>query len=120
VNRTQLKVSDLVNGLSLLEAEFVNHRYERHFHDELVLTRHALDRLTHVLDLKSFPRLSYGVFQSPALAEGLPPFAFWKFNCGCGSRQRVFRPKCVNAALSPQSRSNPTTVPRRQPQMNTG
>jgi AraC-like DNA-binding protein len=30
-------VSDLVNGLSLLEAEFVNHRYERHFHDELVL-----------------------------------------------------------------------------------
>jgi AraC-like DNA-binding protein len=109
-----------VNGLSLLEAEFVNHRYERHFHDELVLaitesgtarincwggwftagpgdifvsnpndpqaaitfgaiwryrafylTRHALDRLTHVLDLKSFPRLSYGVFQSPALAEDL-------------------------------------------------
>jgi hypothetical protein len=37
VNRTQLKVSGLVNGLTLLEAEFVNHRYERHFHDELVL-----------------------------------------------------------------------------------
>ena len=36
MNRTQLKVSGLVNGLSLLEAEFVNHRYERHFHDELV------------------------------------------------------------------------------------
>ena len=37
MNRTQLKVSGLVNGLSLLEAEFVNHRYERHFHNELVL-----------------------------------------------------------------------------------
>jgi hypothetical protein len=37
VNRTQLKVSALVNGLTLLEAEFANHRYERHFHDELVL-----------------------------------------------------------------------------------
>jgi hypothetical protein len=98
------------------EAEFANHRYERHFHGELVLaitesgtarincwgrwftagpgdifvsnpndpqaamtfwaawkyrafylTRHALDQLAHVLDLKSFPRLSYGVFQSPAL-----------------------------------------------------
>jgi hypothetical protein len=26
-----------VNGLTLLEAEFANHRYERHFHGELVL-----------------------------------------------------------------------------------
>jgi AraC-like DNA-binding protein len=26
-----------MNGLTLLEAEFANHRYERHFHDELVL-----------------------------------------------------------------------------------
>ena len=103
MNRTQLKVSGLVNGLSLLKAEFANHRYERHFHDELVLaitesgtarincwgrwftagpgdifvsnpndpqaaitfgatwkyrafylTRHGLDRLTHVLDLDLF------------------------------------------------------------------
>ena len=116
MNRTQLKVSGLVNGLSLLKAEFANHRYERHFHDESVLaitesgtarincwgrwftagpgdifvsnpndpqaaitfgatwkyrafylTRHGLDRLTHVLDLESFPRLSYGVFQSAAV-----------------------------------------------------
>lgn len=37
MNRTQLKVSGLVNGLTLFEAEFANHRYERHFHDELVL-----------------------------------------------------------------------------------
>jgi AraC-like DNA-binding protein len=37
VNRTQLRTCRLVNGLSLLKAEFVNHRYERHFHDELVL-----------------------------------------------------------------------------------
>ena len=120
MNRTQLKVSGLVNGLSLLEAEFVNHRYERHFHNELVLaitesgtarincwgrwftagpgdifvsnpndpqaamtfgatwkyrafylTRHALEQLAHVLDLKVFPQLKYGVFQSPALAEEL-------------------------------------------------
>ena len=120
MNRTQLKVSGLVNGLSLLEAEFVNHRYERHFHDEMVLaitesgtariycwgrwfiarrgdifvsnpndpqaavtfgatwkyrafylTRHGLEQLAPVLDLKSFPRLDYGVFQSEALAKEL-------------------------------------------------
>jgi AraC-like DNA-binding protein len=113
-------VSGLVNGLSLLEAEFVNHRYERHFHNELVLaiteagtarincwgrwftagpgdifisnpndpraamtfgttwkyrafylTRHGLEQLARILDMKSFPRLNYGVFQSPARAEEL-------------------------------------------------
>lgn len=120
MNRTQLKVSGLVNGLTLFEAEFANHRYERHFHDELVLAimesgtarincwgrwftagpgdifvsnpndpqaamtfgatwkyrafylaRNALGQLARVLDLKSFPRLNYGVFQSPPLADEL-------------------------------------------------
>ena len=37
MNRTRLKVSALVNGLTLLKAEFANHGYERHSHNELVL-----------------------------------------------------------------------------------
>jgi AraC-like DNA-binding protein len=37
VTRTRLKVAEGAPGFSLLEAEFVNHRYEPHFHDELVV-----------------------------------------------------------------------------------
>jgi AraC-like DNA-binding protein len=122
VNRTRLKVSDAVAGFSLLEAEFVNHRYESHFHPELVLaimefgaarincwgqwfaakpgdiflsnpndpqaaitattwkyrafylTDTALKRLARIMGLQSFPRLRYGVFQSPQLARQLLHF----------------------------------------------
>jgi AraC-like DNA-binding protein len=119
VNRTRLKVSDALAGLSLLEAELVNHRYESHFHPELVLaimefgaarincwgewflakpgdiflsnpndpqaaisattwkyrgfylTDTALNRLAGLMSVRSFPRLRYGVFQSPRLAREL-------------------------------------------------
>ena len=37
MNRTRLKVSDAIAGLSLFQAEFVNHRYEGHSHPELAL-----------------------------------------------------------------------------------
>jgi hypothetical protein len=140
-------VAEGAPGFSLLEAEFVNHRYEPHFHDELVvavtesgtaqincwgkwfkagpgaiflsnpkdpqaamtsetpwkyrafyLSRTALDQTARVLGLPSFPRLNYGVFQSPGRnaatcflsattsGKSLPTAASRDIDCPCGSR----------------------------------
>ena len=61
MNRTQLKVSALVNGLSLLEAEFVNHRTENC----------DLDSLSMHLGLSRFQLVR--LFNQQV---GMPPHAF--------------------------------------------
>jgi AraC-like DNA-binding protein len=55
VTRTRLKVAEGAPGFSLLEAEFVNHPYKPHFHDELVLAVTEAGTATHPFRFPSPP-----------------------------------------------------------------